>query len=209
MSRIVISLLMIGAVLGAARLTAGPCASAGGDPPLLAPRPPRDFKGGWYLGTLLRADADGIEIDGSGGVPHNRRLKHTGRRSFALSAPLRAGDYDRKSFRHAPFSYRVQDLQLGDQVEVYYNRVGGEGLCTEICIIKRPGGRVPPAPGQKPDDVYKWHEIQNAWADWMDYGIPLPDKYHPGGHQAGIAPMPRVVGDKFIPADPHIPPAKP
>jgi len=48
-----------------------------------------------------------------------------------------------------------------------------------VCIYRRPGGRVPPAPDESPDQAYRWHERMNADQDLEEKGIPLPSKYAP------------------------------
>ena len=92
-------------------------------------------------------------------------------------------------------SYRLVDVQIRDQVMLDCGLVNGEWVFNGIRINRRPGGRVPPAPGDYDDGPFKgapkWHDGINALQDWEERGIPIPDKYHPRGNQAGIAPMPR------------------
>lgn len=128
----------------------------------------------------------------------------------------------------APYSYRWSDVKVGDRVDIRFERVDGKFQCTEIAIRRRPGGQVPPAPGEKPGEPEPWHEYAQALQDREEKGIPLPAKYLPpplppnylellkpsstelldfatvkelGLPGPRVLPMPRVV--------PRIPPAKP
>lgn len=70
-------------------------------------------------------------------------------------------------------------------------------VCWAICIERRPGGRVPEAPGQEPDDNNKHHECMNAHQDWEERGIPLPDKYNPAvGLARGAALRQAVLAER-------------
>ncbi|MBX9627029.1 MAG: hypothetical protein K2X82_24720 [Gemmataceae bacterium] len=76
-------------------------------------------------------------------------------------------------------SYRPADVRVGDEVTLWLDPNGPDGEFRGIQIERRPGGRVPPAPGEDPDTRNPWHDYANAWQDWEERGIPLPEKYDP------------------------------
>lgn len=95
---------------------------------------------------------------------------------FHASAALAAGGYS--CDKGEAFSYRLWDVQVGDEVEVEGHSYDGAWRCVAIKILARPGGRVPPSeladkstlPAWHP----RWHETANAFQDWRERGIPLP-----------------------------------
>ncbi|MDB5309722.1 MAG: hypothetical protein JWO38_3924 [Gemmataceae bacterium] len=105
-------------------------------------------------------------------------------------------------------SYRLADVRVGDEVMLEFQLYHQEAIlpmyniCSAISIKRRPGGRVPPSPTSDPTSKYQYHEVMNAYQDWEEFGTPIPDKYHPRGPQAGIAPPPK-------PVTPRIPDAAP
>lgn len=129
-------------------------------------------------------------------------------RTFPVTADL-AGPVVPAGLRTAGDLYLITDVRPGDHVRTTFADDGVIATCYEISIRRRPGGRVPPGYDKRPYYVAYHHDRMNAIQDWEEKGIPIPDLYHPRGNQAGIAPMPRVAGDKFIPAAPFIPPAQP
>ena len=109
---------------------------------------------------------------------------------------------------HSPANaYRVQDVKVGDCVSVGYDRVNWVETCHSIRIYRRPGGLVPPSPNE-PDrvDGVKYHERANTYNDWIDKGIPLPDKFltprELEERYAKIAPKPREVKPRIPRAAP-------
>lgn len=98
-------------------------------------------------------------------------------RRFPAGQDLRAGGFDSRATPR--FSYRLADVRIGDEVVASCELVGGVDSCRRIKIHRRPGGRVPPAPGQKPDDPNPYHEQANAEQEFEEFGTPLPDKYDP------------------------------
>ncbi|MDB5313553.1 MAG: hypothetical protein JWO38_7755 [Gemmataceae bacterium] len=104
-------------------------------------------------------------------------------------------------------SYRLADVRVGDEVYIGCRQVDGADGCDTIWIERRPGGHVPMAPGERPDDHPRpYSQWANALQDLDERGIPLPDKFltpwELKARQARIAPPPRV-------AVPRIPPAAP
>jgi hypothetical protein len=77
-------------------------------------------------------------------------------------------------------TYRLTDLNVGDKVDLRYDRTNGTYTCIQISITRRPGGKVPPAqdiPTQPWAVVH--HEFMNALQDLEERGIPLPEKFRP------------------------------
>ena len=108
-------------------------------------------------------------------------------------------------------TYRVADVQPGDRVSITYLRKNGVDICQMIRIDRRPGGQIPPAPGEKPNEFRKWHERMQADQDWEEKRTPYPRKYWPGYCDANglhfAAPYPQE-SRQFVPIVPRIPPAK-
>lgn len=98
-------------------------------------------------------------------------------RRFRVSRTLAGGGFDPSAPPGA--TYRLSDVRVGDRAGVELRRDGDEDVAHQIGIGRRPGGRVPPAPGQDPDARNPHHERANAWQDFEERGIPLPDKYDP------------------------------
>lgn len=103
--------------------------------------------------------------------------------------------------------YLPGDVRVGDKVSIDYSedKQGGV-LCYQISIMRRPGGRVPPGYGVFTlPPIIRHHEEANAYQDWEEKGIPIPDKFlspwQLEARRAKIAPPPRE-------ARPRIPPAK-
>jgi hypothetical protein len=142
-----------------------------------------------YQGTVTEVTDKSITIQEPGFDP----------KRFPASGPLAGGKYGQRL--GYPSMYRLADIRVGDKVDIFCERINGVYYCTHICILGRPGGKIPPSPGEPADIIYKWHERRQAYQDWEEKGIPIPDKYHPGGPEAGIAPAPREL-------KPRIPPAK-
>jgi hypothetical protein len=106
-------------------------------------------------------------------------------------------------------TYQLSDVRVGDLVTVAYLPRNGRLVCLMITIYRRPGGKVPPLKADLADPVTgrpandsPWHEKMQAYQDWEEKRIPIPDKYVPKrGFSPGVlsvpyppvAPRPREV----------------
>ena len=122
--------------------------------------------GEFFRGTVTELTRDTITL----------RLVTGKLRSFPVGMVLRSGRYYEGE---DPAAYRLADVKVGDLVRISCPELNGELRCETICIHRRPGGRVPPCPGEKPDTYLKWHERANAYQDFEEKGIPLPAKFDP------------------------------
>ena len=113
-------------------------------------------------------------------------------RSFDVTDGLASGGYETDA---RPWdTYPLSEVRVGDEVRLRICQFPKKyNVCCGISIERRPGGRVPPAPGEDPDTRIKHHEWMQAEQDWEEKGIPLPYKYHQGGPWPQLAPPPREV----------------
>lgn len=98
-------------------------------------------------------------------------------KEFALADELAKGNYSNSA--SIDDTYRIVDVKIGDKVFIGFDRRNGVDICTAIRIVRRPGGVVPPAPGEKPTDVHRHHEQANADQAWEENKVPYPRKYWP------------------------------
>jgi hypothetical protein len=141
-----------------------------------------------------------IEITGTSITLHDRGTVRT----YALSESLIAGRWDRPWVYDCPdpthggaygYQYRASDVRVGDIIAISFSRVEGVDICDDIAIGRRPGGRVPPMPGDNPDAALPFHEKMNILQECEERGIPVP---HPlpvrrKGPIREVAPAPRPV----------------
>lgn len=120
-------------------------------------------------------------------------------RKFTAVGPLAEGGYLKDGVPKA--QYRLSDVKVGDKVFFDWVRFGQVYQVHYVGIYRRPGGRVPPSPGEKPGEEKPWHEYAQALQDLEEKGIPLPEKYQPK-----LPPMPPFPTGSLIP---RVPPAKP
>jgi hypothetical protein len=99
-------------------------------------------------------------------------------------------------------TYELADIRVGDIVDVVYVPRNGQNVCYMILIYRRPGGQIPPLKsdlprGNIPGSNNPWHERVQAYQDWEEKRIPIPDKYLPPGELSvpfpTVAPKPREV----------------
>ena len=104
-------------------------------------------------------------------------------------------------------TYELPDVRVGDVVDVVFVPRDGRNVCHQIVIYRRPGGKIPPYKsdlprGNLPGNINPWHARMQAYQDWEEKGIPIPDKHlpvHPAelSHPLPpVAPKPRVAGPK-------------
>lgn len=98
-------------------------------------------------------------------------------KKFSLAEELAQGRYVKDAPRQ--MTYRVSDLCVGDWVTIEYDRRNGVDYVRTICIDRRPGSLVPPAPGEDPNAFRKHHEKANADQAWRENRTPYPRKYWP------------------------------
>lgn len=122
------------------------------------------INGEFFRGTVTELTRDTITL----------RLSTEKLRSFPLGMLLRSGRFWEGEH---PMTYRLVDVKVGDRVSIACLKLNEELRCETICIQRRPGGRVPPCPDEKPDSNRKWHEYVNAKQDFEEKGIPLPAKF--------------------------------
>ena len=144
-----------------------------------------------YSGTVTEITKSSITVRWPGEEP----------KKFAVSETLASGGIPKEPRlipnRKQPymvqdsFRYRLNDVKVGDHVVLSYAHIGTSDICDHICIVKRPGGRVPPLPdGAVTAKLYPpgfeskfrlsqipYHERINAHWDLEDYGIPYPEKF--------------------------------
>lgn len=150
-----------------------------------------------YRGTVTAVDRFSITI---------MRPGDKEAREFLIVKELSEATVAPPGSRHCDTNYLPSDVRVGDLVTINYCEDGADKVCYEICILRRPGGRVPPGYARNLDSVsFRHHECMNAHQDLEEKGIPLPPKYDPKEIMrlldGGPAP------EKITP--PRIPPAKP
>ncbi len=163
-----------------------------------APRPLPDYRSQLAHGVISELSEKGITIRDEDG-------KFV---TFAPSAELAKGEH--RKVGAASYSYRWNDVRVGDKVCLCTSRIQGRYICEGICIVRRPGGLVPPAPGERADMITRrWHELMNAEQAEEEGREPPPRKrttssgsepsidwkyYLPNGmFKPPLAPMPREV----------------
>jgi hypothetical protein len=129
-----------------------------------------DFVGGVFCGTVIDLTPETLTVKGDG-VGKGKIIQ--GEYRFAASDYIRTGIGEPL---HA-LAYRLIDLQRGDRVFVKYDRVRGLDTCTTLAIQRRPGGRVPPNPGEPVNRRNRYHDFANAKQDFEEKGIPIPQRF--------------------------------
>ena len=149
-------------------LPAQPSRATPATPREVAPEPGLriPINGEFFRGTVTELTRDTITL----------RLNTEELRSFPVGMILRSGGFWEGEH---PRTYRLVDVKVGDRVSITCLKLNEELRCETICIQRRPGGRVPPCPDEKPDSLLKWHERANAYQDFEEQGIPLPARFDP------------------------------
>ena len=160
----------------------------------------------WTLGVVKDVGADWIELaagwegaqlfDSEGHLltkkPDNSKPKRiTAAGTTASGNPT--GDGKR-------FTYLLKDLKKGDKIQLIANiEKDRSEWCGEVRILRRPGGKIPPKPGDG-DSPLAWHLYKQAEQDWEEKGVPIPEKFLSDGRYPWttppyppIAPIPRQI----------------
>lgn len=159
---------------------------------------PDSPRGRRWVRKLVLARDYFIETDFWGRIRTVRRGDEPPRR-FWVGAELEDGSY--RTTMGAKFTYRLKDVRVGDEVLLWMEHGRHyTDLCANICIRRRPGGRVPQAPGEEPGEERPHHERMQAAQDWEEHGMPFPAKFRSSHEEmleairAGhTAPPPRVA----------------
>lgn len=163
------------------------------------------FDGRDYRGRITAAGPGWIELGiGWEGEP-GRGKKHDPKKPVQLSTlgTKPGGNPDGEGEK---LTHLASDLRVGDTVniEVHFDKDGDEWT-TEIRILRRPGGKIPPMandPFVGTDSAF--HLRAQAEQDWEEKGTPIPKKYlNPEGRAPWtnppyppVAPMPRLAKAK-------------
>lgn len=111
----------------------------------------------------------------SGDITTFRRADLSPRR-FPVDEVLAGGSFHAE-FTDGGSTYRLSDVRVGDEVYIRLARYHFDGPCYAISICRRPGGRVPPAPGEQRRDGTGFHDLMNAYQAFEDKDIPIPAKF--------------------------------
>lgn len=177
-----------------------PTAAAGDAVPLVR-KPVVEYRGACFEGTVTKLSDTGFDVDGTAGL-HRAPFNVKGTWTFKFCPALHTGKY-RPQFGFAG-SYRIEDVRIGDIISFNFDRINGANVCNYIQIEKRPGGLVPPTPVVHEEGAIKYHEWRNAFWDWHDRGIRMPDKFKP----RPVPAFPALPGET-VSAPPPIPATAP
>ena len=162
------------------------------------------LNGDLFVGTVTEVTRDSITL----------KLQKEQTQRFLVGSCLASGGFFPDQY---PGSYRLSDVAVGDKVQIWCLELNGVLRCETIGIDRRPGGRVPPCPGERANHPCPWHEKCNAHQDFEEKGIPIPAKFDPKqglGWLNGkpipqwMIPPPGVVPAP-LPGVPHLPKADP
>ncbi len=124
------------------------------------------LNGEFFVGTVTEVARDAITLK----LPKGQTQR------FPVGSCLASGGFFPDQY---PGSYRLCDVAVGDKVDMWCLELNGVLRCETICIHRRPGGRVPPCPGERANHPSSWHEDMNAQQDFEEKGIPIPKKFDP------------------------------
>jgi hypothetical protein len=178
-----------------------------GTPPaeLLRPERPRVQKDETpFRGVVTEIGADWVEL-GAGWTGSDRTkekwMKENKKpKRISAAGTIPGGDPKGDGPRA---TYRLTDLKVGDVAQVWVGiGTDGEEWCREIKIYRRPGGTIPPRPGEVRSDLNGWHMEMQAEQDWEEKGTPIPAKFLRDGRYPWTNPP-------YPPVAPQPRPAKP
>ena len=124
------------------------------------------LNGDFFQGSVTEVARDSITLK----LPKGQTQR------FPVGSCLASGEFFPDQY---PRSYRLSDVAVGDKIHISCLKLNGVLRCETICIDRRPGGRVPPCPGEEANHPRPWHEGCNAEQDFEEKGIPLPKKFDP------------------------------
>ena len=140
-----------------------------------------------YRGFVVAVDAQSITVRGSEtGRPNEVVVT----RRFMAGAALLNGEQDRDY--NSAADHRLKDVRIGDRVYLTLRQSDVPDVCATVRIERRPGGVVPPAPWDAPDNPNPVHEYLNAWQAFEEKGTPLPEKYDPVAQERKAAEKDRL-----------------
>jgi hypothetical protein len=155
----------------------------------LAQKAGLQFVNGSFTGRVQDVTVDSITIIGDGIQCVGDHIIRGTKRYFASETLLRGEMGKRLGYGDM---YRLKDVKTGDVVSIFYDRISDRYICTHIAILRRPGGRVPPSPGEPENSIFRHHERMNAQQDLEEKGIPLPAKYAPPSSAPHSNSMPKM-----------------
>lgn len=132
-----------------------------------------------------------VPVPGQGDVEIVTVIPAQPSRLFIAIGPLANGEYLEHGTPAA--QYRLSDVKVGDKVFLDWWRFEGADYIHYVRIERRPGGKVPPSPAEKPDEKNPWHEKANAYQELEEKGTPLPEKFRPKPLPPPPRPLPPSV----------------
>ena len=195
------------------------CSSAISQPfAVTAADPPRRIQhdSTFYRGVVSAIGVDWVEL-GAGWTGARRfdsmgrditKKRHDETKSLRITAEGTIPGGNPKGDGLFLSTYRLSDLKIGDvvSIETGINTDTKEEWTIEIWLYRRPGGIIPPRPGEVRSDLNGWHMRMQAEQDWEEKGIPIPAQFLSDGRAPWtnppyppVAPLPREVPQKPAP----------
>ncbi len=101
---------------------------------------------------------DGIQI---GWSTHGSDQPSEAAKLFIVNSRLAGGGHPSGGLILPYQAYRLNDIHVGDRVSITSRSINDVYVCDSISILRRPGGKVPPSPGD-PEMKYNHHINSNA-----------------------------------------------
>jgi hypothetical protein len=140
---------------------------------------------GSYTGVVAAVGPDWVELKAGWTLwlmgkqePTKEQQDNTKQRRISAAGTRPAGDPEGPDVLE---THLLTDLQIGDRVEVFAAILkDGREWATEIHIIRRPGGKIPPMQTDGPFADKRpstKHLEYQAYQDWEEKGIRIPRKH--------------------------------